>query len=143
MRMAGWLSEASVDDGLEHLLALYNARSGFTGAKLQYQRLRAPVPGDFICSAVHSGSDNPNRFLYQCLRKRLRWTDNAEIDDDTIAFLLFYLKRTLIWPRVHGVWTLQCLAVHMLLMQFISRSRELLVRGIVLLPCVLLHSHPP
>jgi len=99
MRMAGWLSEASVDDGLEHLLALYNARSGFTGAKLQYQRLRAPVPGDFICSAVHSGSDNPNRFLYQCLRKRLRWTDNAEIDDDTIAFFLLFLKRHIPRPE--------------------------------------------
>ena len=36
---------------------------------------------------------------------------------------------------------MQCLAVYMLLMQIISHSRELLVRGVVMLPCVLLHSH--
>ena len=143
MRVAGRMSQGNVDDRLEHLLGLYNARSGFTaGRMLQYQRLQAPVPGNFICSAVHSDSDNRNSFLYQCLRERLSWTDNAEIDDDTIAFLLFYLKRTLIWPRVHGVWTLQCLAVHMLMVQVISRGRKLLVRGVVLLPCALL-SHPP
>ena len=38
---------------------------------------------------------------------------------------------------------MQCLAVYMLLMQSISRNRELLVRGVVLLLySVLLHSHP-
>ena len=142
VRVAGWMSQASVDDRLEHLLGLYNAGAGI-GPRLQYQRLRNHVPGRLLCSAVHSDSDNRNSLWYQCLRERLSWTDNAEIDDDTIAFLLFYLKRTLIWPRVHGVWTLQCLAVHMLMVQVISRGRKLLVRGVVLLPCALLHSHPP
>jgi len=90
MRVAGWMSQGNVDDRLEHLLGLYNARSGFTGRMLQYQRLQAPVPGDFICSAVHSDSDNRNSLWYQCLRERLSWTDNAELDDDTIALLLFF-----------------------------------------------------
>ena len=104
MRVAGWMSQGNVDDRLERLLGLYNARSGFTaGRMLQYQRLQAPVPGNFICSAVHSDSDNRNSFLYQCLRERLSWTDNAEIVDDTIAFFLFFLKGTFIWPRVRGM----------------------------------------
>mgnify|MGYP004395081597 CR=1 FL=1 len=98
------MSPGNVDDRLERLLGLYNARSGFTaGRMLQYQRLQAPVPGNFICSAVHSDSDNRNSFLYQCLRERLSWTDNAEIVDDTIAFFLLFLKGTFIWPRVRGM----------------------------------------
>ena len=96
MRVAGWMSQGNVDDRLEHLLGLYNARSGFTaGRMLQYQRLQAPVPGNFICSAVHSDSDNRNSFLYQCLRERLSWTDNAEVSIDDVMFFVVFLKGTL------------------------------------------------
>ena len=40
-----------------------------------------------------------------------------------------------------GVWALQCLTANILLMQCTSRGRELLVRGVVLLPDVSCFTH--
>ena len=145
MRVAVWKSSASADDRLEQLVGLINTELRVyagAGPVLQYQRLRMPVPAHFIFSAVHSDSDKLTRALERRLRERLSWSDKAKVTDDTIEFFVVHLKRTFS-GRVYGVWTLQCLAVYMLLMQVISHSRQLLVRGVVLLPCVLLHSHPP
>ena len=134
MRVAVWKSSASVDDRLEQLVGLFNTGHGlYAGARpvLQYQRLRMPVPAHFICKAVHSDSDKLTGLLYRSLRGRLIWSDKAEVTDDTIAIFVLHLKGTFL-----AAWTLQCLAVYMLLMQVISHSRQLLVRGVVLLPCL-------
>ena len=97
------MSQGNVDDRLEHLLGLYNAGAGI-GPRLQYQRLRNHVPGRLLCSAVHSDSDNHDSLLLQqCLGRRLSWSDNAQVDDETIALFLYFLKRTFIWPRVWGM----------------------------------------
>ena len=134
MRVAVWKSSASVDDRLEQLVGLFNTGHGlYAGARpvLQCQRLRMPVPAHFICKAVHSDSDKLTGLLYRSLRGRLIWSDKAEVTDDTIAIFVLHLKGTFL-----AAWTLQCLAVYMLLMQVISHSRQLLVRGVVLLPCL-------
>ena len=107
MRVAVWMRRASADDRLEQLIDLFNAEhllglSAAAGPVLQYQRLRVAVPADFICSAVHSDSDNRNSLLYRSLREHLSWSDKAEVTDNTIAYFVLHLKRTFFWPRVWG-----------------------------------------
>ena len=137
--VAGWMSQASVDGLLEQLVGLFNTvnREALGDARLKYTRTKMPVPGNVLYKRVHAGDDP----AYTLLESRVRWADDAQVSKGDAVVFFTFLRGTFIWPRV-GVWALQCLAVYMLLMQIISRGWELLVRGVVLLPCALL-SHPP
>ena len=142
--VSGWMCQASVDDRLAQLLGVYNMEKAFSdGLRLQYDQLRTPVSGKFVCTSVHSESEDGRAPLYRCLRHRLSWTDNAAASIDDVQFFVTFLKGTLS-GRLRGVGTLQNLAVYMLLMQI--TSRKLVVRGVELLllavRCVLPHSPP-
>ena len=90
------MCQASVDDRLAQLLGLYNVEKAFSdGLRLRYQRLRSPIPGKFVCTSVHSDSEDGRATLYPFLRRRLSWTDNAEVSIDDVMFFVVFLKGTL------------------------------------------------
>ena len=94
--VSGWMCQASVDDRLAQLLGLYNVEKAFSdGLRLRYQRLRSPIPGKFVCTSVHSDSEDGRATLYPFLRRRLSWTDNAEVSIDDVMFFVVFLKGTL------------------------------------------------
>ena len=94
--VSGWMCQASVDDRLAQLLGLYNVEKAFSdGLRLRYQRLRSPIPGKFVCTSVHSDSEDSRATLYPFLRRRLSWTDNAEVSIDDVMFFVVFLKGTL------------------------------------------------
>ena len=124
-----------MDDRLAQLLGLYNVEKAFSdGLRLRYQRLRSPIPGKFVCTSVHSDSEDGRATLYPFLRRRLSWTDNAEVSIDDVMFFVVFLKGTLsgetLVASVGGDIAEASLAVYMLLMQI--TSRKLLVRGVEL-----------
>ena len=89
------MRQPSVDDRLAQLVGLFNTRFLGEGPRLQYTRTRMPVSGKLLCTSVHSDSEDGRATLYPFLRRRLSWTDNAEVSIDDVMFFVVFLKGTL------------------------------------------------